>query len=217
VHCQGIDNAKAKCAELGFAKGTEKFGTCVLRLTNVQEAPRANRINFVIQAPRPVVDHGGIVPLGVTFDPPLIVGASAKILVNKEVAYEIQVLEGTLSKFFTRVIFPINPSVVSIECIGCTGENYQSEVKLLAPLQTVNSHPARVRVAKGPHNIRFLIDADSTISGNFSVSGSGFKVKVLLSNYVVKNPFFGFEGSISSGQYCGEFVTSGSIKSCADS
>jgi len=217
AYSQGMEDAKTKCAELGFAKGTEKFGVCVLRLTKVQEAPSANRINFVIQAPRPVVDHGGIVPLGVTFDPPLIVGASAKILVNKEVAYEIQVLEGTLSRFFTRVLFPINPSVVSIECLGCVGENYQSEVRLVVPLQTVNSHPTRVRVAKSPNNIRFLVDADSTISGNFSVSGSGFKVKVLLSKYVVKNPFFGFEGSISNGQYCGEFVTSGSIKSCADS
>lgn len=216
AYSQGMEDAKTKCAELGFAKGTEKFGGCVLRLTKVQEPPSASRINFAIQAPRPVVDHGGIVPLGVTFDPPLIVGASAKILVNKEVAYEIQVLEGTLSKFTTRAIFPINPSVVSTECIGCSGENYQSEVKLVAPLQTTNSHPTKARAAKGPNNIRFLVDADSTISGYFAVSGSGFKVKVLLSKYVVKNPFFGFEGSISNGQYCGEFVTAGSVKVCSE-
>ena len=215
-YCQGMEDAKTKCAELGFTKGTEKFGACVLRLTGAQVAPSANRINFVIQAPRPVVENGGVVPVNITFDPPLMVGTFAKLLVNKEVAYEIQVLEGTLSKFTTRVLFPTNPSTVSIECIGCAGESYQSEVKLVAPLQTFNSHPARVRVAKGPSNIRFLVDADSTISGNFFVSGSGFKVNVLLSNYVVKNPFFGFEGSIGNGQYCGEFVTAGSVKLCSD-
>lgn len=216
VYSQGIENAKIKCTELGFAKGTEKFGTCVLKLTNIQEAPSVNKINFVIQAPRPVVENGRIVPVNITFDPPLMVGTSAKLLVNKEVAYEIQVLEGTLSKFSTRVLFPTNPSTVSIECIGCAGENYQSEVILVAPLQTFNSLPARVRIAKGPNNIKFIVDADSTISGNFSVSGSGFKVKVLLSKYVVKNPFFGFDGSIGNGQYCGEFVTTGSAKLCSE-
>jgi hypothetical protein len=216
AYSQGIEDAKTKCAELGFAKGTEKFGGCVLRLTKVQETPSASRVNFVIQAPRPVVENGGVVPVNITFDPPLMVGTSAKLLVNKEVAYEIQVSEGTLSKFSTRVLFPTNPSTVSIECIGCAGENYQSEVILVAPLQTFNSQPVRVRVAKGPNNIRFLVDADSTISGNFSVSGSGFKVKVLLSKYVVKNPFFGFDGSIGNGQYCGEFVTAGSAKLCSE-
>lgn len=214
--CQGLDNAKAKCIELGFISGTEKFGTCVLRLTSSQERPIANRVNFTIQGPIPIVDNGGIVPLMVTFNPPLMTGASAKILVNKEVAYEIQVLEGFLSTFNARLLFPTNPTLVTVECPGCTGVNYESEVRLVSRLQLNSSPPVSIRAVKSSNDIKFLIAVDSTTHGNFTVSGNGFKVNVLLSKYVVRNPFFGFVGSIGSGQYCGEFVTSGSVKSCAD-
>lgn len=214
--CQGLDNAKAKCIELGFVNGTEKFGSCVLRLTSSHETPNPNRVNFTIQAPRSIVENGAIVPLGVTFDPPLMTGASARILVNKEVAYEIQILEGVLSTFNTRLLFPSNPTVVTVECPGCVGVNYESEVRLIVPLHANSSPPAAIKAVKGSNNIRFLVTADSTTYGNFIVSGNGFKVKVLLSKFVVKDPFFGFVGSISTGQYCGEFVTSGSVKSCAD-
>jgi hypothetical protein len=214
--CQGMEDAKNKCAELGFTKGTEKFGACVLRLTSIQGIPTASRVNYVIQAPRPVVDNGGIVPVNVTFDPPLMSGSSAKILVNKEIAYEIQVQEGVLSQFNARLILPSNPSTILVDCLGCTGEIYQSEVRLVARLQSMESPPSSMKIVKIQNSVKALVSADSTVSGNFIVSGVGFKVKVLLSKYVVKDPFFAFVGSIGSGQYCGEFVSSGSAKACTE-
>lgn len=215
VYCQGIENAKTKCAELGFAKGTEKFGNCVLRLTSIQEGVATKAHNFVIEAPV-IVDNGGVVPANFTFNPPLLEGGSAKILVNNEIAYEIQVLEGSLSKFQARVLMPINPSVISVQCNGCQGEQFKAEVKLVAPLQTVDSTPTSMKIVKVQNGIKALVSAGSTIGGSFIVSGIGFKVKVLLSKYVTRDPFFAFIGSIGSSQYCGEFVTSGSVKLCTE-
>lgn len=214
-YSQGMEEAKTKCADLGFTKGTEKFGSCVLRLTNNQENAGNKTPNFVIEAPT-VVDNGAVVPVNITFNPPLLNGKAVKILVNKELAYEIQVLEGSLSKFQARVLMPMNPSVISVQCNGCQGEQFKSEVKLVGHLQTVDSTPASMKIVKIENSIKALVSAESTTSGNFLVTGNGFKLKVALSKYVVKDPFFGFVGSINNAQYCGEFVTSGSSKSCTE-
>ena len=214
-HSQGIEDAKVKCAELGFSKGSESFGNCVLKLSKSQESVIGKAPNYSIEAPT-VIDNGGVVPANFSFNPPLSEGRSVKILVNKELAYEVQVIEGSLSKFQARVLMPMNPSVISVQCNGCLEEQLKSEVKIVGHLQTVDSTPTSMKIVKIQNSVKALVSADSTVSGNFIVSGVGFKVKVLLSKYVVKNPFFAFVGSIGNGQYCGEFVSSGSAKACTE-
>lgn len=170
-------------------------------------------INYYLQVPT-VIENGAVVPVNIRFDPPLTRGKSFSIFFNKEAVANITIQEGQLIEFMTRLKMSEEITTTSVKCSNCTGDNITSEVKLTAPLSTVNSMPEKILLNSRPGIIRVLVTARNTINGNFGLVANGLNINVVLTKNLVSNPFFSFRGSIQRGESCATYQSSEKISQC---
>lgn len=174
---------------------------------------------FTIEAPF-VAENGGVVPINIKFDPPLVKGDKFILSVNNDYVSEVYIDEGSLWLFQYRVLMKDSQNKIFVNCSprNCRGEAFNTSVTQVAPLQTANSSVGGIRHAISDGSAKFLVAAEATNRGVFEVLSSTFKARVILTNYTVKNPFFGFGasvGAIGSGQICSIYRSQGEQTICS--
>ncbi len=161
-----------------------------------------------------LVENGAVTPVGITVSPSLKAGDFLAIFINGKQASRVEITFGELEKFNTRFIFNEPITSVSVQCSECNPRTLSSRVTLIAPVHSVNSSPENIRMIGNQSEIKALIAAQSTSSGKLFLVGNDLNLNVLLTPYVTRDPFFGFNGSIKTGQYCIRYQTSGEVSGC---
>lgn len=175
---------------------------------------------FTIEAPF-VAENGAVVPVNIKFNPPLNKGDKFILSINNDYVAEVYVDEGSLWLFQYRVLMKDSQNKIFVNCSprNCRGEAFNTSATLTAPLQTFNSRPSGIRHAISDGSAKFLVSSDSTNQGTFEVLSNSFKARVMLTNYTVKNPFFGFGasiGAVGSGQICSIYKSNGEQTVCSN-
>lgn len=178
------------------------------------------KTNYTIVAPYEV-QNGYVVPVGVSFSPPLKQGDSFRLMVSNLPLAEVTVRAGRLEFFSFRTIMFSNPSVISVECLNCVGESFKSSVSIpaIVPTSSIEAPVKKFTTSFKNGEMKFLIWYDSPQNliqpGLFTVDGELFKISLKMSNLSVVNPFVGFRGSISPGKYCYSFKNQFETNECA--
>jgi hypothetical protein len=187
---------------------------------DVTRARESTLKKFTIEAPF-VAENGSVVPINIKFDPPLIKGDKLILSINNDYVSEVYVDEGSMWLFQYRVIMKDAQNKIFVNCSprNCRGEAFNTNVTLTAPLQVTNSISSGTRHSILDGSAKFLVAAEATNQGVFEVVSNTFKARVTLTNFTVKNPFFGFGASIGvlgSGQICSTYRSQGEQTTCSN-
>jgi hypothetical protein len=187
---------------------------------DVTKAWESTLKKFTIEAPF-VAENGSVVPINIKFEPPLIKGDKFILSINNDYVSEVHVDEGSLWLFQYRVLMKDAQNKIFVNCSprNCRGEAFNTSVTLTAPLQVTSSKASGTRHSISDGNAKFLVAAEATNQGIFEVVSNTFKARVALTNYTVKNPFFGFGasiGALGSGQVCSTYRSQGEQTTCTN-
>jgi len=160
------------------------------------------RHDIQVKAPE-IAENGAVVPVEITFNPPLQAGEGVDVRVNGALATALVVQEGQVATWLLRLQFPAS-GTVQVQAGSSTAEKFvkvtvggsldsMANVALFTP-EVAGSF--KIRTTTG--DTRLLLSG-ALKAGRLLVSGSGFRVAVSGSPYVARNPYFGFKGSVREG------------------
>lgn len=156
------------------------------------------RHDVLVKAPD-IAENGSVVPVEVSFSPPLQAGEAAEVRIANSLATTLEVQEGEVKSWGLRVAMP-STGMITVATSG--GGSGQKEVAVGRGVALASGEPladtaqAKQRVTAG--EVRMLLNGYLN-AGKLSVSGSGFRVLVGGSPFLSRNPVLAFTGSVRDG------------------
>jgi predicted secreted protein len=165
------------------------------------------------------IENGAVVPIIVSFNPPLQKGEEFLVLQNGKVATKVLIKDGLLSQFSFRLRMYESKVVTSVLCKNCSGESFTSNVNLLTtPFQDTPKEfdisDLRIRATAGV--FKSLVYAKNIDKGSVELTSNRLNLEFSLSEYIATSPFFGFYGTINKGEACLTYTSTNSLKKCTN-